>query len=91
MFLYRKSSIKPPRGGLFFFKHFWGGSIERFLFYSQRQQTLFLDLCFIDTKDKKKRQLFDQNHRLTVSKNANFFLNPYFYCEEGWKTSFPKN
>ena len=25
--IYRKSSIKPP-GGLFFFKHFWGGDLK---------------------------------------------------------------
>ena len=28
-------------------------SLERLLFYLERQETLFLDLCLINTKDEK--------------------------------------
>ena len=64
-------------------------SIERFLFCSQRQQTFFLDLCLIDTKDEKKRQLFDQNHRLTRFEKCQFFLKSIFLLWGGMKNEVP--
>ena len=46
-------------------------SIERFLFYSQRQQTLFLDLCLRNGPDK---------NMLECKKGANFsFVCTYFW------------
>ena len=44
------------------------------LFYLERQQTLFLHPFLIKTKDKKKLQLFHQNHGLSPLQKCQFSI-----------------